>query len=236
MKRPRLCKIENGELRAFPEEVPRLARALKCRPQDLDVNCEPTFLYPAETREKIRRFLVTPEYDYVHERTPESRLYVIRKQYGVDVDRLLADPAMDRFVHQAYFGSAMEMYYWTERNRLESAAPGRVAPLQVGFDRHPVVDPVTRRIIGHCPLPAMTTDRWLAILQVPVLTPRFYQMDALVVTLDGGKRRQFALELDGPGKPPPDPERERALGLHIIRFSYDEIMAGVGIGDKLDRL
>jgi hypothetical protein len=106
----------------------------------------------------------------------------------------------------------------------------------VGFDQHPVVSPETKRVIGHCPLPAMGTNRWLAILQVPVTTPRYYRLDAIVITIVNGRRLIFGLELDGPGKPPPDPKRDRDLGMRILRFTYDEIMRGVGIGDKLDEL
>jgi len=236
IERSRMCRIENGQNDIRRDEASRLARILKCRPEDLDLRYEDETPYPQEGRDLVKLYRKRLDYRHAHERPVESRLPVLRDKYGVDVNKLLADPPLNRFVHEGYFQSALELYYWSERPRLEGALPTEAAPLYAGFDRHPVVCPETRRVIGHIPVPAMVTKRWLAIPQVAVTTPRYYRMDAIVITLEGGRRRIFALELDGPGKPPPDPKRERDLGLRIIRFSLEEIKRGVTINEKLDQL
>ena len=217
-------------------EATAIAQELRCRVVDLGLELAPPDPYSAESRELVQRFRKPPEYRHVNERTVERRLAVIRNHYGVDTTALLAVPGMKRFAGEAWLGSGMELYYWAERNRLEGALPAEAAPTYAGFDLHPVVSPEPHRVIGHCSVPAMATDRWLAILHVGLLTPVYDVVDALVFTVDEGKRQTHALELDGPSKPPPSKARERALGLTVIRFSLEEIRAGVGIGDKLDEL
>lgn len=237
MERSRLCRVERGEFQARPEEAVLIARALKCRLEDLQLDLELPPPYTEEAREFLKRFRKSPSYEYKHDRPIESRFPVMRDHYGIDVKALRADPHMDRFLHRAYFDSAMEPSFWSERHRLEKALPVEAAPQLVGFDLHPVVSPQKpHRVIGHCPVPAMATARWLAILQVGVLTPRYFRMDALIVTFHGGRRIFVVLELDGPSKPPPCAVRERMIGLSVIRFSKEEILRGVSINEKLDEL
>jgi len=131
-------------------------------------------------------------------------------------------------------GSNLELVGWLEQILREPARPAEASPLYIGFDRFPVVCPKTRRIVGHIPVPALVTERYIVILQVSMLTPNLYTVDGLGCTFHNGQRHHFAVEFDGPGKPPPDPQRDKALGMPILRFTKAELLAGVTISAKLD--
>ncbi len=70
----------------------------------------------------------------------------------------MSDPERERFVRTAHFESGLDLFYWSGCPARESAVPLLAAPTWVGFDRFPVVTAqIPRRVIGHCPRPAMVT-------------------------------------------------------------------------------
>ncbi len=234
----RISAIENKSVYPTPEQKQKIAEMLNCSPDDLSWRPQPTHKpQPEKARELLTRFRHKSSYRPPRERTGDSRLATLRNHYSTNMRRLeplLEIPENRQFVDDAPFDSALETLKCLDCIMDEDALPTEAAPSYVGFDLHPVVDPKTRRSVGHCPVPALVTERYLAILQVSVLTPHLYTMDALLCVIHEGKRYFFALEIDGPGKPPPDIRREQALGMPIIRFTKDEVLRGVTIGSKLD--
>lgn len=238
VSRQRISDIETLKFHPHEHEKVAIADKLQCSPDDLVFRAAPPHKpEPDEALALVVRFRHKASYRAPRDRSGETRVYTAMKHYPSAMRRLkplLARPDVSQFVADAPFQSLLEFIKWLERIGRERAYATEAAPLFVGFDQHPVVCPETKRCVGHCPVPAVVNERWLAILQVSVHTPRLYTMDALICTFHEGTRYHFALEVDGPKKPPPDPARDAALGLPILRFTQEDILNGVGIGDKLD--
>lgn len=238
--RQRISDLENHKFYPSPEEKRTFARLLNCAPDDLQWRPQPTQrTTPQETQELLARFRHKASYRPPRAKTGESRLWALRHRYSAvmkELEPLLLEAVNAEYVDDASFDSPLETLKSLICIKNEDARPCEAAPQAVGFDLHPVVDTRTRRVVGHCPVPALVAKRWLAILQVTVLTPVSYTMDALICVIHNGTRYFFAMEIEGPGKPPPDPKRDKALGMRIIRFTQDEILRGVGINDKLDEI
>ncbi len=234
----RISDLENLKFHPTDDEKPALSDALKCAVDLLIFRPHPPRKpFDPETTALVERFRCKSSYRAPRDRTGEARIYAALKHYA-DIMQTLK-PLLDRaevrqFADDAPFGSVLEFIKWLMRIDREGARPAEVAPVYTGYEDHPIVCPTTRRMVGHCQVSSLVTERWVAMLQVSVETPALYTMDALVCTFHEGTRYHFAVEIDGPSKPPPSAIRDQALGIPILRFTKAEILAGVGIGDKLD--
>lgn len=128
------------------------------------------------------------------------------------------------------------------RHLVHGAHPTRLAPLEVSFRQHPVLDPETRECVGDCPVPSLTGEvgavRYLLIPQVHVRTIRGpYTLDLLGgLKLRGRSTRFFNAEVDGGGHDPRyDREREQNLAMPTVRFTPEEIARPDFVEYFLDR-
>ena len=109
----------------------------------------------------------------------------------------------------------------------------RVAPVAVNFRVHPVVDPVTRRMVGDCPVSAYRLNLeglpCLLIPQVGLACRRYvWRVDFLCAVI--GRRRAahwFVLEIDGEGHDSSaDRTRDQDLEIPVLRLTEPEITQG----------
>lgn len=236
--RHRISEIETGRFHPHPHEIEKIAEALECCPHELIFRPQPPRkVLPEGTHEMVARFRHKATFRPKGERSGQSRLAGAWVKYSMnmkDLEPLLQDAPNRQFVDDAYLGSSLELVGWLEKILRDGARPAEASPLYIGFDKHPVVCPQTKRSVGHIPVPALVTEGYIVILQVSMLTPTLYTVDGLGCTFHNGQRFHFAVEFDGPAKPPPDPRRTKAIGIPILRFTEDEILAGVTISAKLE--
>jgi len=234
----RISDLERHKFYPTPPERRIIADLLHCHPDELIWRPQPTHRPRTEEAQAfLERFRHKGYYRPPRQRSGQSRLATLRNYYSNsmrELEPLTEDPTVTEFVDDGSFDSAIEPLKWLQTIKHEEARPTEFPPVYTGFDLHAIVHAKTRRMVGHLPVPGLVSPRWCATPQVTVLTPRPYTMDALLCTFHEGRRYHFAVEFDGPGKGPPDRSRELALGIPILRFTKDEIVRGVGIGDKLD--
>lgn len=107
--------------------------------------------------------------------------------------------------------------------------PTRLAPLGVGYRQHAVIDPLTRRMVGDCPVPGLAGEiaglRFLLLPQVSVITPLPHTLDFLLIAHFQHKRVEFDCEVDGAGHfSSGDGRRSKNLRMHEIRFTETQIL------------
>jgi hypothetical protein len=149
------------------------------------------------------------------------------------LDRQIStSPAWQDFLRNGASDSRVETaFHLLELER--KARQCQVACLAVGYDRFPVIDPHTRRVLGHRPMPALITDDWLLIPQVTVLTPATYTLDALLV-VHRPHRTFIDLEIDGPGHAGSnDPRRAAHLQMPSLRLTERDVLANISLTDRL---
>lgn len=236
--RQRISDIETLKFHAHEHEKDLIAEKLECHPNELVFRAQPPGRpVPYDTHELVVRFRHKASFRPPRQRSGESRVAGAWVAYSMnmkDLEPLLQEAPNRQFVSDASLGSNLELVGWLEQVLRDFARPAEVSPLYIGFDKHSVVCPDTKRVVGHIPVPALVTERYIVILQVTMLTPVQYTVDGLGCTFHEGQRFHFAVEFDGPAKPPPCPRRDKALGIPILRFTTKEILAGVTISAKLD--
>lgn len=107
--------------------------------------------------------------------------------------------------------------------------PTSLAPLQVGYRQHPVIDPLTRKSVGDCPIPGVAGEaadmRFLLLPHVGIATPKLYTLDILLIVQANGERYEIDLEIDGSGhRGEGDERRRRDIRMLEIRFTGQQVM------------
>ena len=102
------------------------------------------------------------------------------------------------------------------------ALPCLLAPSTLGRPPRPIIDPLTRELVGHRPFPCLATKEAIYFFQVSFLTTHSLTVDVL------RWRGEWAvLEIDGEGhNGEKDDSRSEALGLPIIRYNPRDVLYG----------
>jgi len=230
-----ISRVERGESGLTFPQLELVAGALQTSAHELHfpearANGRP----PRAARGLIEAFREPGRYDPSYGHPAEKTLPAARRAYP---DLMCAldqhmQPEWRRFLAAAPCESSLETVHCLVELR-RGAEFCQVSPLEVGFDRFPVVERDSQRIVGHCPVPALVTPDWLMILQVSVLTPRPYRLDGLVLALR--PRRVFLdLEVDGQAHNPRfDEQRTRDLGLATLRLTERDVLADIPLTERL---
>jgi hypothetical protein len=115
---------------------------------------------------------------------------------------------------------------------------GRLSPQSLGFRKHPIVDPATLQVVGHCRFPALVVSLGtLEILFFPQVSLRpllarkgaaqsqTHTVDGLVAARVGDQVDWLLFEVDGTGHDSAgDADRQEHLDLPTIRLRTTEIV------------
>lgn len=231
----RISRIENNG--GSPEELEALAKAFRCTVYDLKAGpVKPRGRPLVEGRELLDLFRTDATYDPSYGRPAERTLPAAREAYP----QLMAElehqmqryPEWRRYLGVAPSGSSLETVGGLLKLR-HGAVGCKAAPQALGFDRLPVTERESMRIVGHIPVPALATRDWLMIPQVAVRTPRLYVMDGLVFVLRP-RRVIINLEYDGKGHDARwDAQRTRAIGLLTLRLTEQDVLADIPLAERI---
>lgn len=230
-----LSRVERGESGLTFTQLERIATALETSAHILDFReSRASGRPPRAARELVELFRDPGRYDPSYGHPAEETLPAARRAYSRlmgELDQMM-QPEWRRFLAVAPSDSALETVHSLLELR-RGAEFCQVYPQEIGFDRFPVVERDSDRIVGHCPVPALVTKDWLMILQVSLLTPKRYRLDGLVLALR--PRRVFLnLEVDGGAHNARfDDQRRRDLGLATLRLSEQDVLADLPLTERL---
>jgi len=232
----RISHIE-GKSAGTPEELKAIANALQCSIYDLLAKpSQPAGRPRVEGRELLEHFRIEATYDPSYGRPAKFTLPAARECFPCVMGEL--DYTMQRYPEWRRFLDVAPCQTSIETldallNLRHGALGLQAAPQAVGFDKWPVTERDSTRIVGHIPVPALGTRDWLMIPQVTVRTPRPYVMDGLVIVLRP-RKVILNLEYDGRGHDPRwDAQRTSDIGLPTLRLSEADVLADIPLSERI---
>jgi len=224
-----LSKIESKDRGASDEVVQAICSILKCSPAEVDVRA-PKASGGQARLELVTRFRAEPERAPRPEWTSARRLEALRADLPGFM-RQFDTAKWDDFLADVPSEARDETIVQLRELRV-GAATAEVSTNYLGFSHWPVVDDFGRGA-SHLLRPALVTKDFIMVFQIPVLTPKPYRMDALVLVKEPVPTF-IDLEIDDKWHVPElDAERARAIGLYTIRIPSSEVLKGPTVAERL---
>lgn len=232
LSRTRVSQLECGWRSPSQTEQEVLCAALGLSPADLR-RAAPITPRPNLSQIK-RRFSPWTQYRVPKDRPSEVR-YRAAVQKHPELVRRVAGNLKGRqdldwirvYLRETCFDSYLEVLF--SLLLLEDGAqPGWLAPHHAGFVDWPIVEPVTRKVVGHRARPALAWEEMLLFPQVTLRARKVTtRLDLLLGTQERGRTHWFDVEIDGPGHDSStDHFREMEHGLSVVRFGTQQVVTG----------
>lgn len=228
----RLSQLERGRRPPSREEWAQLSQHLNLGPYP----GRPTLLAPLGRWSADSPILSSAERPFVA-RSAAARYTFPTEMESVSTLVALRNDAKScyEFLEAAALDSGDEAYFYL-RLLAEGARPCHFSPTRAGFRTSPIVDPLTKKVIGDLRRPCLELKQeCLVFPQTSILVGnRLFRLDALICVRCPKHRVWIDLEIDGPGhRSELDKWRERNLQLPTLRLSRNDLISTSLLLEKL---